>query len=101
MKSNDLMEGLKTWAKIDSPWLHALDKTLFKKTLDCIRDLSPDLILSGHLPPASNMADELLFYLAGVPEEKPFVGPDQQALEVMLKESIPRMTTRIASVGMQ
>jgi flavorubredoxin len=101
IRSSDLKEGLQTWATLDSPWLHALDKALFKKTLDCVRDLSPSLILSGHLPPARNMTDELLYCLSAVPEEKPFIGPDQQALEAMLKESTPKITVRIASLGVQ
>jgi hypothetical protein len=32
------------------------------------------------------MTDELLKYLAAVPAAEPFVGPDQQALELMLKD---------------
>lgn len=83
--SEKLREGLITWTKVDSPWLHMVDRRLFAKTLDRVREISPKTILSCHIPPAHNMAEELLQYLAVVPEGEPFVGPDQRALETMLK----------------
>jgi flavorubredoxin len=84
--SKDLQEGLITWANVDFPWLHMVDETLFTKTLNRVHEMSPKIILSGHLPAAHDMTDELLQYLAAVPAAEPFVGPDQQALESMLKE---------------
>jgi len=80
-----LKEGLMFWTKVDSPWLHSIDMRRFKETLDAIRELSPEVVLSCHLPPAHGMTSELLEYLEGVPAGEPFVGPDQQALEAMLK----------------
>jgi len=84
--SRHLEEGLLTWATVDFPWLHLVDKVLFTRRLDRVREMSPKMILSAHLPPARNMTDELLRYLAAVPAREPFVGPDQQAMEAMLKE---------------
>ncbi|MFC1634796.1 MBL fold metallo-hydrolase [Planctomycetota bacterium] len=85
MGVENLQEGMVTWATVDAPWLHIVDRTLFAKTLDRVRELSPKLILSAHLPAACDMTEELLGYLEAVPEAQPFVGPDQQALEAMLK----------------
>ena len=83
--SSRLRDGLISWATVDFPWLHGVNQNRFVTTLNQIRELSPNLILSNHLPPAHNITDELLRYLADVPASKPFIGPDQQALEVLLK----------------
>lgn len=85
MGPEKLQEGLVTWATVDAPWLHIVDRVLFAKTLDRIREICPKLILSAHLPAARDMTEELLGYLGTVPAAQPFVGPDQQALEAMLK----------------
>ncbi|MHC4207777.1 MAG: oxygen-binding di-iron domain-containing protein [Planctomycetota bacterium] len=82
----NLREGMITWATVDAPWLHVADRTQFEKSLNSIRKLSPKLILSGHLPVACDMTEELLGYLGSAPEAQPFVGPDQKALESMLTE---------------
>ncbi|MHC4507935.1 MAG: oxygen-binding di-iron domain-containing protein [Planctomycetota bacterium] len=88
MGVENLREGMVTWATVDAPWLQIVDKTLFAKALDRVRELSPKLILSAHLPVACEMTEELLEYLGAAPEAQPFIGPDQQALEAMLKEMI-------------
>jgi flavorubredoxin len=85
--AKDLQEGLLTWTKVDAPWLHMVDKNLFTDTLDRVREMAPEVILSGHLPAALGMTEELLQYLSAVPEKEPFAGPDQQAFEAMLKEA--------------
>jgi flavorubredoxin len=83
--SKQLREGLLTWTTIDSPWLHSVDRKVFALALDVIRAGSPKIILSSHLPAAYNMMEELLQLMADVPVQKAFVGPDQQALELMIK----------------
>ncbi len=85
IESEKLREGLFTWTTVDSPWLHAIDRNAFAKSLDSIRKISPKVILSSHLPVACDMAHELLQLMAEVPAVKPFVGPDQQEFEAMIK----------------
>lgn len=80
-----LRDGMVLWATVDAPWLHMANKTLFDKNLDHVRELNPKLILSAHLPFACEMTEELLKNLGSAPGAKPFVGPDQEALEAMLK----------------
>jgi flavorubredoxin len=80
-----LKEGMVTWATIDTPWLHIVDRKLFAKKIDSIREISSKLFLSAHLPVAHNMTDTLIKNLSSVPGAKPFTGPDQPALESMLK----------------
>jgi hypothetical protein len=49
--------------------------------------MEPRMILSSHLPAADgNMTERLLSSLADAPSAQPFVGPDQTALEQMLRE---------------
>ena len=62
-----------------------------------VRDLATStaglpLVLSTHLPPARNRGDQLLDVLADAPDQPPFVGPDQAALEALLAGFAPTPT---------
>jgi hypothetical protein len=82
----DLRDGQVFWATVDSPWLHKVDRVAFAGELDAIREMTPTLILSSHLPPApGQMTERLLASLAAAPGAQPFVGPNQTALEQMLR----------------
>lgn len=83
--SAKLREGLIRWATVDAPWLHLVDRTTFGERLNRVREIAPNLVLGNHLPVARGMTEELLGYLAGAPDAEPFVGPDQPALEAMLR----------------
>jgi flavorubredoxin len=80
----ELTEMGTIWATIDAPWIHSINRGLFGKTLNRIRELSPSMILSSHLPAAPGMTTQLLKTLASVPDAKSFTGPDQEALQRML-----------------
>lgn len=86
MGAENLRKAMVFWATVDAPWLHTVDRTLFDKNLNRIRELSPKLICSAHLPIAREMTEDLLENLRAAPEAQPFVGPDQKALEAMLAE---------------
>jgi hypothetical protein len=83
----DLEKGQLLWATVDAPWLHGVDRSAFAASLDQVRRMEPDLVLSSHLPPARGMTERLLEVLAAAPDAAPFVGPDQAALEQMLAGS--------------
>ena len=86
LSDKDLREGQLFWATVDSPWLHKVDQGALAKELKAIRSMEPRMILSSHLPAAAgDMTDRLLASLADAPSAQPFVGPDQAALEGMLK----------------
>lgn len=86
LSDQTLREGQVFWATVDSPWLHKVDSATIAKELDSVRTMEPKMILSSHLPAAGrNMTERLLASLAAVPTAPPFVGPDQAALEQMLK----------------
>jgi len=85
LSEQDLREGQVFWTTVDSPWLHAVDRDVFARTLQSVRAAAPKVILSSHLPPApGGMTAQMLATIAAVPDEAPFVGPDQAALEQML-----------------
>jgi len=78
---DELVGGMVGWATFDSPWTHISDQALFGKTLDDVRRLGPERILSGHLPVAVGRTDELLDIIASVPNATPFLAPDAAAFE--------------------
>jgi hypothetical protein len=80
----ELAEMGTIWATVDASWIHNINRVLFGKALNQIRQLSPSMILSSHLPAAPGMTAQLLKTLASVPDAKPFIGPDQEALRRML-----------------
>jgi flavorubredoxin len=87
LSDKELREGQIFWATVDSPWLHKANESVFAKELNQIRGMEPKMILSSHLPAASgDMTERLISSLAAAPSAQPFVGPDQAALEAMLKE---------------
>jgi len=82
----ELRAGQTTWITVDSPWIHKVDRPTFSRELTDLRALEPSLVLSGHLPVASGaMLGRLLDTLATAPDAAPFVGPDQVALEEILR----------------
>jgi len=61
-----------------------------RSPLEPLRKLDPALLLSSHLPPATGRATEFLDRLTTLPDAEPFVGPDQAALEHMLRQLDPQ-----------
>ena len=86
---DDLIEGQRLWATVDSPWVTRVDRASFRASLAPLRRLDPPVVLSTHLPPAHGTAAQLLDTLEGAPDVDPFVGPDQAALEALLAEMEP------------
>ncbi|HEX6684047.1 MAG TPA: MBL fold metallo-hydrolase [Candidatus Limnocylindrales bacterium] len=87
--SDDLLAGQLLWAGIDSPWVHQVDRAKYESTIEPLRVMDPSMILSTHLPPAVGRTGEFVDMLAAAPRTEPFVGPDQRALEEMLKTFEP------------
>lgn len=84
----DLAQGMMGWASVDCPWVHMVGTTAFGQTLEAIRQFSPKMILSAHLPPARGKTEQLLDVLARVPASTPSVPPDQKALEQVLGQTM-------------
>lgn len=84
VRPGELRSAQVLWATVDSPWVHNADPAKYLATLQPLRAMDPDIILSAHLPPASGRAAAFLDVLASVPGAEPFTGPDQEAFEEML-----------------
>ncbi|MFF5502822.1 MBL fold metallo-hydrolase [Streptomyces roseolus] len=89
LKPEELRASQLLWATLDSPWVHLVDPEKYRATLAPLREANPEIVLCTHLPPAVRMTDRMLETLAAAPDSDPFVGPDQAALEAMLKSFEP------------
>jgi hypothetical protein len=45
------------WASIDSPWVHNIDPTRFRATVDPLRAMGASAVFSSHLPPVQQPDD--------------------------------------------
>ena len=62
--SADLRDGLVAWSSIDAPWLAVADHAALRRALRALQELSPKVVLSGHLPPAEGPIDRLVDFIA-------------------------------------
>lgn len=84
-----LREGMVSWAGVDAPWLAQVDAGKFDAVLEQFRRLCPKLILSGHLPPAHGMAEELLQHLRLAAGAAPPPGLAADPLEALTAAGAP------------
>jgi hypothetical protein len=77
------------WATVDSPWVHDVDPAKFAVSFRPLREFGPSAILSTHLPPVTGDSAALFTTLLQSPLASPFTGPDQAALEAMLRQFQP------------
>ncbi|MET9433410.1 MBL fold metallo-hydrolase [Streptomyces sp. NPDC006551] len=89
LKPEELRAAQLLWATVDSPWVHLVDAEKYRATVDPLRDMNPEIVLSTHLPPAVRMTAPMIDTIAMAPDSDPFVGPDQAALEQMLASFEP------------
>ena len=88
-KPDDLRAAQLLWATVDSPWVHAVDPAKYAASFAPLREFGPSAILSTHLPPVTGDTAALFATLLDAPQASPFTGPDQAALEAMLREFQP------------
>ena len=89
MSPEELRTAQLLWATVDSPWVHTVDPHKFAASLRPLRDFGPSAILSTHLPPVTGDSTALFATLLDAPSAAPFTGPDQAALEAMLRQFEP------------
>jgi glyoxylase-like metal-dependent hydrolase (beta-lactamase superfamily II) len=85
----DLRAAQLLWATVDSPWVHNVDPAKYAASFAPLRDFGPSAVLSTHLPPVAGDCAALFAILLDAPKASPFTGPDQAALEAMLREFQP------------
>ncbi|MBT2445020.1 MBL fold metallo-hydrolase [Streptomyces sp. ISL-36] len=89
LKPEELRVAQLLWASVDSPWVHLVDREKYHATVEPLREMAPEIVLSTHLPPAVRLTDTMIDTVRTAPDADPFVGPDQAALEAMLKAFEP------------
>jgi hypothetical protein len=77
------------WATVDSPWVHTVDPAKYAASFGPLRDFGPSAIFSTHLPPVTGDSATLFATLLDAPQASSFTGPDQAALEAILREFQP------------
>jgi hypothetical protein len=87
--TDELRAAQLLWATVDSPWVHGLDPAKFADSFGPLRDFGPTAVLSTHLPPVTGDSTTLFATLLDAPSACPFTGPDQAALEAMLRQFQP------------
>jgi Metallo-beta-lactamase superfamily len=85
----ELRAGQLLWATVDSPWVHAVDQAKYAASFRTLRDFSPAAVLSTHLPPVTRNTAGLFRTLLDAPQADAFTGPDQAALDAILREFEP------------
>jgi Metallo-beta-lactamase superfamily len=85
----ELRAGQLLWATVDSPWVHTVDQAKYAASFRTLRNFSPSAVLSTHLPPVTGDTRSLFRTLLDAPQADMFVGPDQAALEAVLREFEP------------
>jgi glyoxylase-like metal-dependent hydrolase (beta-lactamase superfamily II) len=90
--ADELRSGQLLWATVDSPWIHVADRDAYMRTVEPLRQMEPETILSSHLPPVRERTSDCFDMLALAPLADPYVGPDQKALEEMLAGFEPTAT---------
>ncbi|HVE64482.1 MAG TPA: MBL fold metallo-hydrolase [Mycobacteriales bacterium] len=80
----DVVAGQRLWVSVDSPWVADVDRPRFTASLEPLRKMDPEVVLSTHLPPARQAMPRLLDMLRDAPDVDPFVGPDQAMMNAML-----------------
>jgi glyoxylase-like metal-dependent hydrolase (beta-lactamase superfamily II) len=81
-----LRDGLITWTGVDAPWLATTDQALFDSACTELAALRPARVFGSHLPPARDSA-LLLSHLKTARNGPAVIGPDQQALEAMMRQA--------------
>src|SRR5919201_4716442 len=89
MPADDLRAAQLLWATVDSPWVHSVDSRKLADAFQLLRAVDPSWIFSSHLPPARGQRTTLLGNVLDAPNADAFVGPDQAALEAMLRQFEP------------
>ena len=85
----ELRAGQLLWATVDSPWVHTVDPAKYAASFQTVREFGPSVVLSTHLPPVKGNVHGLFRTMLGAPQADVFTGPDQAALEAVLREFEP------------
>jgi glyoxylase-like metal-dependent hydrolase (beta-lactamase superfamily II) len=85
ISEEELEAGIVAWAGIDAPWFHRQRTEDTRAELARIAREAPPFVLGSHLPPARGMTNRLVRHLEVASRTPPREGPDQAALESLLR----------------
>jgi flavorubredoxin len=80
------IEGSTIFMSANSAWLHDIDRDTFRRNVDAVRTLDPEVVLPSHGAPLEGRINELCDHLESLPGTEPFRFPDDAGFRVMLEE---------------
>ncbi len=78
--SDELFEGMATWAALDAPMLGTSDRQVLHRLFAAVEQINPAAIISAHLPVAKRMTGRLLRLLDRALDSGRLPQPDWQCL---------------------
>jgi flavorubredoxin len=80
------IEGSSIFMSANSSWLHGLEAGTFKRAVDVVRTLDPDVVLPTHGAPLKDRTARLCDHLEGLRTMDPFELPDDAGFRMMLAQ---------------
>jgi flavorubredoxin len=80
------IEGSAVFMSANSAWLHETAPDKFKRRVDVVRTLAPEVVLPTHGAALAGRTDELCEHLQGLPATEPFRFPDDAGFRAMLEQ---------------
>ncbi len=81
LPEEEVHAGLLTFNRLNHPWTALADREKFRHALHELRKVEPALLLSSHNVPAPGQVEALIDVMARLPDQEPFVPPDQSRFE--------------------
>jgi flavorubredoxin len=78
--------GSAIFMSANTAWLHGADQAKFKRAVDAVRTIGPDVVLPTHGAPLKGRTDRLCDQLMGLPATEPFAFPNDAAFREMLAQ---------------
>jgi len=79
-------EGSTIFMSANSAWLCDVDPAKFKRRVDVVRTIAPEVVLPTHGAPLKGRTNALCDHLQSIPAVEPFQFPDDAAFRVMLEQ---------------
>jgi flavorubredoxin len=80
----DFLDGMALFTRANAPWTALADQAKWERSLDTVRALEPNLVLSSHAPTANARTGELIDTVAKVPSMDPWLPEEDIEVEAVL-----------------
>ncbi|MBP2328753.1 flavorubredoxin [Kibdelosporangium banguiense] len=78
------LDGMALFTRANAPWTALADQVKWERSLDSIRSLSPEVVLSAHSPTARGRTGELIETVLAVPSMDPWLPDEDIEVEAAL-----------------